>query len=86
MGNRRQECRILDSSVKHKRKIKWKDGGRENKKGRREGRKEGMEGMEGMEGQREKGRRASFQLRVPVLLLLLFVCLFVGQVFFFKAK
>ena len=57
MGNRRQECGILDSSVKHKRKIKWKDGGRENKKGRREGRKEGMEGMEGMEGQREKGRK-----------------------------
>ena len=76
MGNRRQECRILDSSVKHKRKIKWKDGGRENKKGRREGRKEGMEGMEGIEGT-QKGRRASFQLRVPVLLLLLFVCLFV---------
>lgn len=65
MGNRRQECRILDSSVKHKRKIKWKDGGRENKKGRREGRKEGMEGMEGIEGT-QKGRRASFQLRVPV--------------------
>jgi len=82
MGNRRQECRILDSSVKHKRKIKWKDGGRENKKGRREGRKEGMEGMEGMEGT-QKGRRASFQLRVPVFL---FVGWLVGQVFFFKAR
>lgn len=79
MGNRRQECRILDSSVKHKRKIKWKDGGRENKKGRREGRKEGMEGMEGIEGT-QKGRRASFQLRVPVFL---FVCWLVSWSGFF---
>ena len=52
------------------------------REGKQEG-KEGMEGMEGMEGQREKGRRASFQLRVPVFL---FVGWLVGQVFFFKAK
>jgi len=51
MGNRRQECRILDSSVKHKRKIKCKDGGRENMKGRREGGKEGRkEGRDGRDG------------------------------------